>query len=440
MRDTEIVASIVAGDPDGLAGAYDQYAGPLFKYCRTLLGEHADAADAVRDTFVIAAYRFGRLRDGEPPRAWLYAVARAECHRIARAKKGAPPLDEAPHVSGDRVGAGGRAERAELRALFEAAAAGLSPGEREVVELQLRQGLETDEVATVLGVSRNHALALLARARSQLEACLGVLLVGRSGRGECGQLGTLLAGWDGRLTAALRKRVHRHIERCATCSARRARELRPAMLLDLSPGAALAAGAAESLRLAFGAPSGLRAHTIALATGRGPGAVAHSAAVLARAGAFGKHGFPAPARAGSAGLAGPPGAGRVKALRSPPPRQAVVATAVVIAVAAAAVALALAGNDEHVTVSAGHEPGHPAHPAAGRGPSGLAPAGLAPAGRASARLASFSPAFVHPASVSPPPVRPTPVGPTPVRPALASQAPGSSTSPAAPSRHLTTRR
>jgi hypothetical protein len=37
MGDSEIVASIVAGDPDGLAGAYDRYADPLYKYCRSML-------------------------------------------------------------------------------------------------------------------------------------------------------------------------------------------------------------------------------------------------------------------------------------------------------------------------------------------------------------------------------------------------------------------
>jgi hypothetical protein len=185
-------------------------------------------------------------------------------------------------------------ERAELRTLFEDAAAGLNPGEREVIELQLRQGLGADEVATVLGVSRNHAHTLLSRAGDQLEACLGVLLVGRAGRDECGELGAMLTGWDGRLTVLLRRRVQRHIEHCATCTARRAFELRPALLLDRSPGAAMAAGAAESSRLASGAPSGLKAHTIALASGHGLGAAAHSTAVLARAGTFGKQGFPTP--------------------------------------------------------------------------------------------------------------------------------------------------
>jgi RNA polymerase sigma factor (sigma-70 family) len=308
MRDSEVVASIVAGDALGLAAAYDRYAEPLFQYCRSLLANSADAADAVQDTFVIAAGRLDRLRDPDRLRPWLYAVARNEARRILRSAKGTSALDEAPDMTddpGDIAADAARvdAARVDLRALLEDAAAGLNPGDRELIELQLRQGLETAEVATVLGVSRNHAQALLARATRQLETCLAALLVGRAGGGECGELGGLLDGWDGRLTILLRKRVHRHIEHCPTCTARRASELRPAMLLDLSPGAALAAGAAASLRLARGAPAGLREHTITLATGPGAGAVAHRAAVLSRAGAFTGSGFPRPGHGAKAAFA-----------------------------------------------------------------------------------------------------------------------------------------
>jgi RNA polymerase sigma factor (sigma-70 family) len=420
MRDTEIVASIVAGDPEGLATAYDRYADPLFRYCRTLLSDPADAADAVQDAFVIAASRLDGLRDPGRLRAWLYAVARNECHRIAAAKKRLSALGEAPDVTDESVDVSERAGRAELRALFEDAAAGLNPGEREVIELQLRQGLEAGEVATVLGVSRSHAHTLLSRARSQLEACLGVLLVGRAGRDECGELSAMLAGWDGRLTVLLRKRVHRHIEQCATCTDRRAFELRPAMLLDLSPGAALAAGAAESLRRAFGAPSGLKAHTIALATGHGPGAVAHSSTVLARAGAFGKQGFPKPAHAGKAGVAGHHGAGGVKALRSSPQGQAAVAGAVVIAVAIAAAAFALTGNHEHLAPSANPGPPHSAPPP--------------PLPASASAPASGQPSPAHPARVSavralsPTSSQPGPAAGSTI-PATAGAGPGPTTSP-----------
>ena len=75
MRDSEIVASIAAGHSGGLAEAYDKYAGPLYEYCRFMLTDPGDAADAVQDTFVIAAARAAGLRDPERLRAWLYAVA-----------------------------------------------------------------------------------------------------------------------------------------------------------------------------------------------------------------------------------------------------------------------------------------------------------------------------------------------------------------------------
>jgi hypothetical protein len=39
MEDREIVAAVAAGDPAGLAGAYDTYAESLYGYCRWMLAE-----------------------------------------------------------------------------------------------------------------------------------------------------------------------------------------------------------------------------------------------------------------------------------------------------------------------------------------------------------------------------------------------------------------
>jgi RNA polymerase sigma factor (sigma-70 family) len=311
MPDSEVVASIVAGEPAGLAQAYDRYANPLYQYCRTLLGDPAAAADAVQDTFVLAASSLRGLRDAGRLRPWLYAVARNQSLRAPRAGREPAARAQAPDVSDGAGDVSPPGERGDLAALFDGAAAGLSAGEREVIELRLRQGLEPAEVASVLGVSRGHAGALVSRARDQLETCLAVLLVARAGRADCAELSALLAGWDGHLTVPLRQRLHRHIDNCAACSARRAIELRPAMLLGLTPAAALATGAAASFRLAADVPPELRAHTIGLATGPGADAAAHRAAVLSRAGTPGRSGFPragAPARGlAPAGWPGGPG-------------------------------------------------------------------------------------------------------------------------------------
>ena len=63
MRDSEVVASIVAGGADGLAEAYDRYADPLYKYCQSTLADPGEAADAVQDTFVIAASSLAGLHE-----------------------------------------------------------------------------------------------------------------------------------------------------------------------------------------------------------------------------------------------------------------------------------------------------------------------------------------------------------------------------------------
>jgi RNA polymerase sigma factor (sigma-70 family) len=66
-----------------------------------------------------------------------------------------------PSQAGD---IGAATERAELLQLVRAAIDGLNPGERDVIELSLVQELDGDEIAVALGVSRNHAHALLSRA------------------------------------------------------------------------------------------------------------------------------------------------------------------------------------------------------------------------------------------------------------------------------------
>src|SRR5580658_8491913 len=283
MRDSEVVAAIAAGDPGGLAEAYDRYAAPLYAYCRSLLREPADAADVVQDTFVIAASRLAGLRDQNRLRPWLYAVARNECYRRMRATAANPtaPLDTMPDVTGATADVSGEAGRAELRALLRSAVRGLNASDQDLIELQMRQGLGVAEIAAMLGVSRNHAHALLSRARDQLETSLGALLVARTGREDCAALMTMLADWDGQLTVLMRKRLNRHIEQCPVCTDRRRRELAPAMLLGLAPLAALPVVAA---------PAGLREQVLRLVSSNTPEAVAHRASVAQRTAPFGHHG------------------------------------------------------------------------------------------------------------------------------------------------------
>jgi DNA-directed RNA polymerase specialized sigma24 family protein len=80
MQDHAVVAAVVAGDADGFAAVYDQYATSLYACCRAVL-PGPEAAGAVLDTFLIATVKLEGLRDPDRLGPWLHAVARNECLR-----------------------------------------------------------------------------------------------------------------------------------------------------------------------------------------------------------------------------------------------------------------------------------------------------------------------------------------------------------------------
>lgn len=303
----------VADDAAILDEAYDSYADALYAYCRSLVQEPAAAADAVRDAFVVAALRLADVPDESLLRPWLFAVARNECLRAisSGAATGArgifPEGDEtAPAdspVAGDPVGApdgpggpwaGGHPDDARASALPRAALGGLDAAERDFI-LMAWHGLDIAECADVLGLSRDEAFKLFSRARDQLEASAGVLLVAGSDWRECAALNTVIAGWDGRITSALRQELRQHIDRCDICADQRRQGLRPSVLLSMSPDAMRGlATTPDTLRRAAWVTSRLKDRVLAAAFDQELDSFEHRAMVVRRAAPFRDDGFPVP--------------------------------------------------------------------------------------------------------------------------------------------------
>ncbi|HVT67950.1 MAG TPA: sigma-70 family RNA polymerase sigma factor, partial [Trebonia sp.] len=288
MRDSELAASIVDGDPDAIAEAYDRYADLLWSYCRSLLSDSADASDVVLDTFVIAASRLEVLRPLGRFRAWLYAVARSECQRRLRSRKISPSATGTPRLrrAAEALSTG---EQRDLRALLSAAFGGLDDAERDVMNM-VWHGLDLAEVAAVLGISRPEAYTLFTRARDQLETSVGVLLVGWSGRVHCQELDGMLTGRDRQLTPDLRGRLSRHIDKCDVCVRHYRQQMRPALLLGLSVGALLSESA-EARAVAGRAPAGLWEEVYQATSNQNPDAIWHRI-IGSRRVSFGDDGFP----------------------------------------------------------------------------------------------------------------------------------------------------
>jgi RNA polymerase sigma factor (sigma-70 family) len=281
MRDGEMVAAIVSGDPAALAATYDHYAPALYGYCRSLLSDPAEAADAVQDTFVVAVAKLSGLRDPSRLRPWLYAVARNECHRRLHGPHSAAPFDDdATGISARTADFGAALEQAEMRELVWSALAGLEPGDQEVIELTLRHEFYGADLADALGVPRNQAQALASRAQNRFEAALGALMMSRSGQESCPELAEILGGWDGELNNSVRRQVRRHLGSCPMCEEQRRRQVNPTALLGMLPPAVL--------------PAGLRYQVLGLTSDEASDAVAYCTEAARRAEPFNRAGFPAP--------------------------------------------------------------------------------------------------------------------------------------------------
>lgn len=251
--DSELVLAVLAGEAAAFAEIYDRYADRLYGFCVSMLRNGDDAADAVQDTFVLAAQRLAQLRAPDKLRAWLYAIARREALRRIEARTRVVPM---PDTGADVAAPEQLPERAmnaeeSARIVWEAAE-GLSERDRVLLELHLRQGLDGQALADAIGVTPGHAYVLMNRLREQVDRSLGALLVARLGSDDCEPLRAVLAGWDGRFSPVWRKRVARHVDECDVCSENRRR--------FTSPWSMLAAGAIPAVK----APTALRERVLTL--------------------------------------------------------------------------------------------------------------------------------------------------------------------------------
>lgn len=285
-----MVTAMRAADPQGLAAAYDTYAGRLYGYCRSLLRSPDAAADALQDTFVLANERIDQLRDPERLRPWLYAIARNECLHQLRVQSRTTGIDGAGDVRDETVDLDAHLRIDELRRLVEDAFEGMATRDREVLELAMRQDLGGADLAAALGLSLNHTHALLSRARGQLETSLAAVIVARNGRQDCPELDGMLQGWDGTMTVLTRKRVNRHIGRCQVCGERKRRDVSVSALLSLLPVPVL--------------PAGMRDRVVEEVTR--PEHAAHRQEVADRAAGFDRSGFPVPRDLWSRRIVGTP--------------------------------------------------------------------------------------------------------------------------------------
>ncbi|MBN6056195.1 sigma-70 family RNA polymerase sigma factor [Nonomuraea sp. RK-328] len=140
-------------------------------YAARRCGSPQDAADVVADTFTVAWRRVDELPEGEQAMLWLYGVARkvlANRRRTGRYRQERnTELDaEVADLYGRRPDGG-----VELDAIARAFR-DLPGDDRELLSLVAWEGLDREQIAAVLGLTRNAVRVRLHRARKRFAHAL----------------------------------------------------------------------------------------------------------------------------------------------------------------------------------------------------------------------------------------------------------------------------
>ncbi|HXM55384.1 MAG TPA: sigma-70 family RNA polymerase sigma factor, partial [Candidatus Dormibacteraeota bacterium] len=217
VSDADLAVRMQGGDATALGVLYDRYVAGIHDFLARFTRDQAAAEDLAQTTFLRAWERRTSLRDPARVRAWLYATAHhLAVNHVTRARPAASIDDAEPGIADAAPGPEAEVASREAAELVWAAAASLEPRQYAVLDLSVRRGLTTREVADVLGVPVGHAAVLVNRARESLGNAVRYLLVARR-REHCERLSALVPAALRVLTPEERRTVDHHMRTCDDC-------------------------------------------------------------------------------------------------------------------------------------------------------------------------------------------------------------------------------
>jgi RNA polymerase sigma-70 factor (ECF subfamily) len=178
--DEQLLARYAAGEREALDELFRRYRQPAYRVAYRLLGNEADALDAIQEGFVKALTHLAGFQGRSSFKTWLMRVVSNAALDLGRqrGRREFLSLETAAAVDGDGAPAAAPADpaeglqRADLRRLLDQALAALPEAQRRTFVLHADGGLSYREVAEVLGISIGTVMSRLFYARQKLRAYL----------------------------------------------------------------------------------------------------------------------------------------------------------------------------------------------------------------------------------------------------------------------------
>jgi RNA polymerase sigma-70 factor (ECF subfamily) len=177
MDDSEIIASVRAGDSDEFGRLVERYQRTLYYFAIGKVAEDTEAKDIVQKTFVAAFQNLPDFRQGESFFAWLKGIAlnhcRNEWRRYQNQVRLAGRLLEEKRAELELASFDARAEEGDGRlAALRHCLKQLSPHEQTAVELHFVQELTLAAIGERLGRGAEAVRLFLYRIRQRLADCV----------------------------------------------------------------------------------------------------------------------------------------------------------------------------------------------------------------------------------------------------------------------------
>ena len=130
---------------------YRRYKGHILVVCRRYGRSSADAEDIVQTVFLKAWRGLGRFREGAHHYTWLYRITINEClNHIKKHRREMVTFDETIYTGGSNS----NLTPAEKKLLWERAMRAVDRSERMILVLYTIEALTMNEIAEVMGISR----------------------------------------------------------------------------------------------------------------------------------------------------------------------------------------------------------------------------------------------------------------------------------------------
>jgi RNA polymerase sigma-70 factor (ECF subfamily) len=182
--DSELISRLRAGDESAFAELAGKYQGAMLSMARGYVPSGAVAEEVVQDAWVGVLRGIHGFERRSSFRTWLFRIlVNRAISAGVRERRSVPVDDMGPVVDASRFDAGGtwqvppepwadqvddKVIAAKIAARILAAIDELPLQQREVVTLHDVQGLSSEEVCAVLGISNANQRVLLHRGRSKL--------------------------------------------------------------------------------------------------------------------------------------------------------------------------------------------------------------------------------------------------------------------------------